>query len=41
MNHGPKFWALVARAVPNVKEAKTWLQAYGLDLHQYGPAERG
>ena len=41
MNHGPKFWALVARAVPNVKEAKAWLQAYGLDLHQYGPAERG
>ena len=41
MNHGPKFWALVARTVPNVKEAKAWLQAYGLDLHQYGPAERG
>jgi predicted metal-dependent hydrolase len=41
MNHGPKFWALVARAVPNVKEAKSWLQVYGLDLHQYGPAERG
>jgi predicted metal-dependent hydrolase len=41
MNHGPKFWALVARAVPNVTEAKAWLQVYGLDLHQYGPAERG
>ncbi len=41
MNHGPGFWALVERTMPTMKEAKTWLQLYGLDLHQYGPAERG
>lgn len=40
MNHGPKFWALVQRTMPSMKEAKRWLQLYGLDLHQYGPAER-
>ncbi len=41
MNHGPNFWALVTRTMPTMNEAKTWLQLYGLDLHQYGPAERG
>lgn len=41
MNHGPKFWALVARLVPNMKDAKSWLQVYGLDLHQYGLPEQG
>jgi predicted metal-dependent hydrolase len=41
MNHGPQFWALVQRTMPTMKEAKRWLQLYGLDLHQYGPAERG
>jgi predicted metal-dependent hydrolase len=40
MNHGPKFWTLVARTMPTMKEAKGWLQLYGLDLHQYGPSER-
>jgi predicted metal-dependent hydrolase len=40
MNHGPKFWALVQRTMPTMKEAKCWLQLYGLDLHQYGAAER-
>jgi len=40
MNHGPQFWTLVARSMPTMKEAKRWLQLYGLDLHQYGPAER-
>lgn len=39
MNHGPKFWALVARTTPTMKEAKSWLQLHGLDLHQYGAAE--
>ncbi len=38
MNHGPQFWVLVARTMPTMKEAKRWLQLYGLDLHQYGPA---
>ncbi len=40
MNHGPKFWTLVARTMPTMNEAKGWLQLYGLDLHQYGPVER-
>jgi predicted metal-dependent hydrolase len=40
MNHGPQFWALVQRLMPTMKEAKRWLQLYGLDLHQYGPAGR-
>jgi hypothetical protein len=38
MNHGPQFWALVQRTMPTMKEGKRWLQLYGLDLHQYGPA---
>jgi predicted metal-dependent hydrolase len=40
MNHGPRFWALVAKTMPTMKEAKSWLQLYGLDLHRYGTAER-
>jgi predicted metal-dependent hydrolase len=40
MNHGPRFWGLVARTMPSMKEAKGWLQLYGLDLHQYSPSER-
>jgi predicted metal-dependent hydrolase len=36
MNHGPRFWALVARTMPRTEEAKIWLQAYGSDLHRYG-----
>jgi predicted metal-dependent hydrolase len=36
MNHGPRFWALVDRAVPRMEEAKNWLQIYGMDLHRYG-----
>jgi len=36
MNHGPRFWALVERTMPAMKEAKGWLQLYGLDLHRYG-----
>jgi len=40
MNHGPRFWALVERCMPAMKEAKSWLQLYGLDLHRYGPPGR-
>lgn len=40
MNHGPRFWSLVARTVPDLEEAKRWLQVYGMDLHRYGPLER-
>lgn len=38
MNHGPRFWALVRRTMPQMDEAKQWLQIYGMDLHRYGPA---
>lgn len=36
MNHGPGFWALVAKTMPDLEEAKRWLQIYGMDLHRYG-----
>ena len=42
MNHGPRFWALVARTMPELGEAKAWLHANGLQLHHYGASrERG
>ena len=36
MNHGPRFWALVARTMPRTEEAKRWLLTFGSDLHRYG-----
>jgi predicted metal-dependent hydrolase len=36
MNHGPRFWALLERTMPRMREAKRWLQTYGSDLHRYG-----
>lgn len=36
MNHGPNFWALVRKAMPQMDEAKVWLQHYGSELHRYG-----
>lgn len=39
MNHGPRFWALVAKTMPGLEEAKRWLRIYGMDLHRYGAAE--
>lgn len=38
MNHGPKFWSLVRRTMPDMEEARRWLQIYGMDLHRYGPS---
>lgn len=38
MNHGPRFWTLVKRAMPNFEAAKHWLLIFGLDLHRYGAA---
>jgi predicted metal-dependent hydrolase len=35
MNHGPRFWKLVAGAVPRLDEAKRWLRHEGTDLHRY------
>ena len=28
-NHGPKFWALVSKTVPDYKERRRWLRRYG------------
>ncbi len=36
MNHGPRFWALVAKTLADMGPAKTWLTANGSDLHRYG-----
>lgn len=38
MNHGPRFWALVKRAMPTFERAQTWLKTDGFDLHRYGTA---
>lgn len=40
MNHGPRFWALVKKALPDFESSKRWLRIYGLDLHRYGAAGR-
>ncbi len=37
MNHGPKFWALVAQTMPEMDGPRRWLAAYGTELHRYGP----
>jgi predicted metal-dependent hydrolase len=36
MDHGRRFWNLVARCVPRLEEAKAWLRRHGSDLHRYG-----
>ena len=36
MNHGPRFWKLVARTMPRLEDAKRWLRNHGADLHRYG-----
>ncbi|HRY07931.1 MAG TPA: SprT family zinc-dependent metalloprotease [Hyphomicrobiaceae bacterium] len=38
MNHGPRFWQLVRRTMPQMDEARQWLHIYGMDLHRYGPS---
>jgi hypothetical protein len=35
MNHGPRFWKLVAQCVPRLEEAKLWLRNEGSELHRY------
>jgi predicted metal-dependent hydrolase len=39
MNHGPRFWRLVERAMPRLEEAKVWLRLHGMDLYRYGSEE--
>lgn len=36
MNHGRGFWRLVERICPEFRQAKTWLNTHGADLHRYG-----
>ena len=36
MNHGPRFWVLVRKTMPDMDTAKLWLTTRGLDLHRYG-----
>ncbi|GJM03859.1 MAG: metal-dependent hydrolase [Rhodomicrobium sp.] len=36
MNHGPNFWKLVAKTMPEYEDAKNWLRAEGMNLHRYG-----
>lgn len=36
MNHGPRFWALVARLCPEFQKARRWLERHGVGLHGYG-----
>lgn len=33
MNHGPRFWALVARLCPAFQTYRDWLRRHGPDLH--------
>ena len=35
-NHGPGFWALVARLCPETTPARGWLRAHGRSLHRFG-----
>lgn len=40
MNHGPRFWSLVRKAMPAMDDARQWLAHYGMDLHRYGPSRK-
>ena len=35
MNHGPRFWALVRKTMPDMDVAKEWLLKHGQELHRY------
>lgn len=36
MNHGPRFWGLVSKIMPDYEEAQEWLREHGSSLHRYG-----
>jgi hypothetical protein len=36
MNHGPRFWRLVASLVPDVEHSRTWLRRHRNELMAYG-----
>lgn len=35
MNHGPRFWALVERLMPDYRPRRDWLRTRGRELHRY------
>jgi predicted metal-dependent hydrolase len=35
MNHSPRFWAVVARLVPDYQARRRWLRAEGAGLHRF------
>jgi predicted metal-dependent hydrolase len=36
MNHGAKFWALVAKHCEDFQMARSWIRCFGKELHCYG-----
>lgn len=36
MNHSPRFWAEVARLMPDYPPPRDWLKRHGSSLHRYG-----
>ena len=40
MNHSRRFWRLLERMCPAMRQAKGWLDAYGTELHRYGASDR-
>ncbi len=36
MNHGPKFWRLVEKTLPDYNAARLWLRMRGMELYRYG-----
>lgn len=41
MNHGPKFWALVAEITPHMSAGMTWLRSHGMSLLRIGTQSPG
>lgn len=40
LNHGPRFWRLVAELCPEMDHSRRWLKRHGSTLHGYGAAGR-
>lgn len=36
LNHGPNFWRLVEKLMPDYAEARAWLDGHGPELQRYG-----
>jgi predicted metal-dependent hydrolase len=41
MNHSRRFWRLLNRLCPNMRQAKIWLDVHGTNLHRYGEQDDG